>query len=223
MCGRFVTIIPYEELKQIFDLIESQIRPEPRYNVAPTQNVGVIRCCDEGNHNRFDLLKWGLIPSWSTDPSKGASLINARSETVAEKLSFRHAIKKNRCIIPVSGFYEWSHVGTEKHPHYIQLSDKSPMALAGVWEHWKSPDGTPLETFSILTTTANNLISTLHDRMPVILQPDAYGLWLDRNLQNPQHLEHLYKPCSDDILTYHKVPDLVNNTRFDSPSCIAQV
>lgn len=106
MCGRFVTIIPYEELKQIFDLGGCQTRPEPRYNVAPTQNVGVVRQADDTT-NHYDQLKWGLVPSWSTAPSKGASLINARSETVAEKPSFRHAIKKNRCIIPVSGFYEW--------------------------------------------------------------------------------------------------------------------
>ena len=221
MCGRFVTIIPADELKAIFVLIE---RPqlEPRYNVAPTQNVGVVRQSDDST-NHYDQLKWGLVPSWSTDPAKGASLINARSETVAEKPSFRHAIKKNRCIIPVSGFYEWSHAGTEKHPHYIQLSNKSPMALAGIWEHWKSPDGTPLETFSILTTAANKLISNLHERMPVILQPDTYGLWLDRNLQDPQHLEHLYQPYPEELMTYYEVPTLVNNPRFDSPACIVQV
>ncbi|ABK99477.1 SOS response-associated peptidase [Pelobacter propionicus] len=222
MCGRFVTIIPYEELKQIFDLVESQTRPEQRYNVAPTQSVGVIRQAEDST-NHYDQSKWGLIPSWSTDPSKGASLINARSETVAEKPSFRHAIKKNRCIIPVSGFFEWSHAGTEKHPHFICLADKSVMALAGIWEHWKSPDGTVLETFSILTTSANKLISGLHERMPVILQPDTYGLWLDRNLQDPHHLEHLYAPFPDELMTYYMVPDLVNNPRFDSPACIVCV
>ena len=221
MCGRFVTVIPADELKAIFDLIE---RPqlEPRYNVAPTQNVGVVRQAEDST-NHYDQLKWGLVPSWSTDPSKGASLINARSETVAEKPSFRHAIKKTRCIVPVSGFYEWTHAGTEKHPHYIQLSDKSPMALAGIWEHWKSPDGTSLETFSILTTSANRLISALHERMPVILQPDAYGLWLDRNLLNPQHLVPLYEPYPDELMAYYKVPDLVNNPKFDSPACIIKV
>ncbi|MBV5330290.1 MAG: SOS response-associated peptidase [Chlorobium sp.] len=221
MCGRFVTVIPAEELKAIFDLIE---RPqlEPRYNVAPTQTAGVVRQADDST-NHYDQLKWGLVPSWSKDPSKGASLINSRSETVAEKPSFRHAIKKNRCIIPVTGFYEWSHTGTEKHPHYIHLSDKSPMALAGIWENWKSPDGTTLETFSILTTAANKLISSLHERMPVILMPGAYGLWLDRKLQNPQHFEHLYAPFPDELMTYYKVPDLVNNPKFDSPTCIIKV
>lgn len=221
MCGRFVTVIPADELKAIFDLIE---RPqlEPRYNIAPTQNVGVIR--NLGDHNQLDHLKWGLVPSWSKDPSKGASLINARSETVADKPSFRHAIKKNRCIIPVSGFYEWSHAGTEKHPHFIHMVDKAPMCLAGIWEHWKSPDGTDvIETFSILTTSANKLVSALHERMPVILPPDTYGLWLDRNLQDPHHLEHFYSPFPDELMTYYKVPDLVNNPKFDSPACIIKV
>jgi putative SOS response-associated peptidase YedK len=222
MCGRFVTVIPADELKAIFDLIELP-KIEPRYNVAPTQNIGVVRQTDDST-NHYDQLKWGLVPSWSKDPSKGASLINARSETVAEKPSFRHAIKKNRCIIPVSGFYEWSHVGTEKHPHFIHLADKSPMCLAGIWEHWKSPDGTNvIETFSILTTTANKLVSVLHERMPVILMPDTYGLWLDKNLQDPHHLEHLYAPFPDELMTFYEVPRLVNNPRFDSPACIVQV
>jgi putative SOS response-associated peptidase YedK len=223
MCGRFVTVIPYEELKQIFDLIESQIRPEPRYNVAPTQNVGVIRCCDEGNHNRYDLLKWGLIPSWSKDSKMGSHMINARSESVTEKPAFRHAIKYKRCIVPVNGFYEWSHIGKEKHPHFIQMADKSLMALAGIWEHWKSPEGTDLETFSILTTAANPLVAKLHDRMPVILPPDAYILWLNHNMHDAHNLESLYSPFPEEKLTYYKVPDLVNNPKFDSPSCIFQV
>ncbi len=222
MCGRFVTIIPYEELKAIFDIIESKVRPEPRYNVAPTQTVGVIRqAADSTNH--YDQLKWGLVPSWSTDPSKGASLINARSETVAAKPSFRHAIKKNRCIIPVSGFYEWTHTGTEKIPHYIHLVNNQIMPLAGIWEYWSDPTGAVLETFSILTTTANKKLDALHERMPVIIHPDNYSMWLDRSLQDPHHLEHLYSPYSDDQIEYFEVPKLVNNTRFDSPACIAKV
>ena len=223
MCGRFVTVIPYDELKQIFDLIESKHHTEPRYNVAPTQTVGVVRCCDESDHNRYDTLKWGLIPSWSKDTSAASHMINARSETVAEKPAFRHAIKFKRCIVPVSGFYEWSRLGGEKHPYYIQLADKSVMCLAGIWEHWKSPEGTDLETFSILTTTANKLISQLHDRMPVILQPDSFGLWLNRNMHDTHFLQNLYSPYPDDLLSFYEVPKLVNNAKFDSPSCLAHV
>lgn len=222
MCGRFVTVIPAEELRKIFDLIENP-PVEPRYNLCPTQQAGVIRCCDDTGHNRFDVMKWGLVPSWSKDPKMGSHMINARSETVAEKPAFRHAIKYNRCIVPVAGFYEWNHDGKEKHPHYIYLKDSPVMALAGIWEHWKSPEGSVSETFSILTTAPNKLLSTLHDRMPVILNPNDYGLWLNKNLHDPHHLEHLYQPYPDEMLTYHKVPDLVNNPRFDSPACIIQV
>jgi putative SOS response-associated peptidase YedK len=221
MCGRFVTIIPYEELKKIFDLIESSVRTEPRYNVAPTQYAGVVRQ-GEDNANRLDLLKWGLVPSWS-DPSKGSTMINARSETVATKPSFRHAIKKNRCIIPVSGFYEWTHTGTEKIPHFIHLVNNQIMSLAGIWEHWPDPTGAVLETFSVLTTAANKKLESLHERMPVILHPDNYSMWLDKNLQDPHYLEHLYSPYPDDQFEYYEVPKLVNNPRFDSPACIARV
>lgn len=179
MCGRFVAIITTDELRKIFDLIEHP-HVDPRYNVAPTQNVGVVRCCDELDHNRFDQLKWGLVPSWSKDSKAGSHMINARSETVAEKPAFRHAIKFKRCIIPTSGFYEWSHAEQKKQPYYIHMADSSPMCMAGIWEHWKGPDGTNLETFSILTTASNKLIAPLHDRMPVLVGvfycPD---FWID--------------------------------------------
>lgn len=221
MCGRFVTVIPYEELKQIFDLIESSSRTEPRYNVAPTQQVPVVRSNCE--HNALVPMKWGLIPSWSKDSTIASHTINARCETVAEKPAFRHAIKYNRCIIPVSGFYEWLHTGGSKTPHYIHLSDNSPMSLAGIWEPWKAPDGQEIETFSILTTTSNSLISPLHDRMPVILQPADYNLWLSKSMHHPQELTHLYQPFPDEKMALYEVSNLVNNPRFDSPSCIVRV
>lgn len=221
MCGRFVVVIPTEELRAIFDLVEQKYQVDASYNICPTQPVTVVRSTDEGN--RLDLLKWGLVPSWSKDAKAASRMINARSESVSEKSSFRNAIKMQRCIVPVSGFYEWSHISGEKHPHYIQMSDSSPMFFAGIWEHWKSPEGELLETFSILTTEANRLISPLHDRMPVILPPSAFQLWLDRGMQNPHLLEHLYAPCPDDMLKYYRVPDLVNNPRFNSSACIAQV
>jgi len=214
-------VIPYEELKQIFDLIESSTRIEPRYNVAPTQQVAVVR--NTGEHNALVSMKWGLIPSWSKDASIASHTINARCETVAEKPAFRHAIKYNRCIIPISGFYEWSHSEGKKIPHFIHLSDRSPMSLAGIWEHWKNPEGQEIETFSILTTSANSLVSPLHDRMPVILQPEDYNLWLSKNMHHPQELAHLYQPFPTDSMALYEVSNLVNNPRFDSPSCIARV
>lgn len=221
MCGRLVTVIPHEELKQIFDLIVNKVKPEPRYNLCPSQLAPVVRSTDNGND--LDLLKWGLVPSWSKDIKSASHMINARSETVAEKSSFRHAIKKNRCIIPVTGFYEWSRLSGEKHPHFIHMADSSPMPLAGIWEHWKSPDGKVVESFSILTTAANKLISTLHDRMPVILQPNMFSIWLDRGMNDAHALDPLYVPYHDEELSYYRVPDLVNNPRLDSPACIARV
>jgi putative SOS response-associated peptidase YedK len=222
MCGRFVTNTPPEVLARTFELSEIP-RIEPRYNVAPTQNVGVIRCCDETSHNRFDVLKWGLVPSWSKDLSFGSHLINARSENIAEKPAFRHSIKYRRCIIPTSGFYEWDHSSGKKQPYFIRLTDHSPMCLAGIWESWKTPDGIDLETFAILTTAANKIVEPIHDRMPVILCPDAFKLWLNHNMHDPEQLQPLYQPFPDSELTAYKVPNLVNNPRFDSPTCIAQV
>lgn len=221
MCGRFVAIITYEELRGIFNLIEAEIRPEPRYNVAPTQLVTLVRRTDNGNV--LCHMKWGLIPPWSKDASIASHTINARCETVAEKPSFRHAIKYNRCIIPISGFFEWTHSGGKKTPHYIYLTDGSPMGLAGIWEHWKSPEGEDLETFSILTTSANSLIQPLHDRMPVILQPSDYDLWLSKNVHNPHELIHLYQPFPAGKMSLHEVSNQVNNPRFDSPTCIRHV
>jgi putative SOS response-associated peptidase YedK len=222
MCGRIVTIIPAEELAKIFSLIEVP-QLEPRFNVAPTQNVGIIRSVTDSEHNRLDFLKWGFVPSWSKDSSAASHMINARCETVAEKPSFRDAIKYSRCIIPISGFYEWSHEGNEKRPHYIHLANHVPIGLAGIWGRWNAPDGTGLETFSILTTSANKLVSKLHERMPVILHPDNYELWLNRNMHDTHMLEKLYSPFPDELMTYYEVPSLVNNPCFDSPACIAKV
>jgi putative SOS response-associated peptidase YedK len=222
MCGRLVTIIPPDVLAKIFGLIAAP-KLEPRYNVAPTQNVAVIRCCDDLNHNHLEALKWGLVPSWSKDLSFGSHLINARSESVSEKPAFRHAIKYRRCIIPTSGFYEWERSGGKKQPYYIRMADHAPMCLAGIWESWKSPDGSALETFAILTTAANKLVEPIHDRMPVILSPDSFNLWLSHNMHDPEQLQSLYTPFSAAELVTQKVPDLVNNARFDSPACIAQV
>jgi putative SOS response-associated peptidase YedK len=207
-------------LKGIFALIETP-HLEPRFNVAPTQQVAVVR--NQGEVNRLDLLKWGLVPSWSKDLSFGSHLINARSETVAEKPTFRHAIKYRRCIVPTSGFYEWDHSGGKKQPYFIQLADQSPMCLAGVWESWKAPDGSEIDTFAILTTSANKLVEPIHDRMPVILYPDTFNLWLNHNIHDPEQLQQLYQPFPAEELHAFKVPDLVNNPRFDSPACIAQV
>lgn len=227
MCGRFTSLLTPELLIAIRDQFGVSVpeAAEARYNIAPSQNVWVIR--NEVDHNRLDLMKWGLVPMWAKDPSVGSQMINARCETVAEKPAFRQAIKHRRCIVPAAGFYEWAPptvAGGRKQPLYIHMADASPMCFAGIWEQWKRPgeDGF-LESFTIITTTANELIAPIHDRMPVILQPDDFGLWLSHNMHDPELLRDMYRPFPAGLLEAYKVSDLVNNVRFDAQACIARV
>lgn len=158
--------------------------------------------------------------SWSKDTKIAAHTINARSETVTEKPAFRHAIKTQRCIVPTTGFYEWTQKSLPKQPYYIYMADGSPMCFAGIWEYWKAPDGPAIESFSILTTAANELIEPLHERMPVILSPENYHLWLDKDMRDPKQLEHLYAPYPADQLAMYRVSPLVNSPRNQGPECI---
>jgi len=178
MCGRFTLTVSPDTLSGLFKA-EWSSPFKPRYNIAPTQQSPVVRISPADNSLHIDLLKWGLIPSWAKDASIGNHMINARSETVDQKPSFRTALKHRRCIVPASGFYEWQEVGGKKHPLYIKLKDSSLMMFAGIWDHWKNPDGEVIESFSILTTVTNELIQPLHDRMPVILTPEDKDIWLD--------------------------------------------
>jgi putative SOS response-associated peptidase YedK len=218
MCGRFTLIIYPEALAKMFDLPEVPLI-EPRYNIAPGQNIACIRHI--GDHNQLDLLKWGLLPRSLEDVAHAP--INARSETVHEKPAFTHAIKYNRCIVPASGFYEWLHQGERKQPYYIRLLNSSVVGFAGLWETRKAEDGTELNSCCILTTEANEIVNPIHDRMPVILQPEDYGLWLNSTMHDPHELARLYQPYPADLMYAHPVPDLVNIIRFDSASCIVQM
>jgi putative SOS response-associated peptidase YedK len=221
VCGRFTLHIPPELLAEIFGLIEIPIFPA-RYNIAPSQKVAVIRQNGDGQ-NRLDFLRWGLIPSWAEDISIGYKLINARSETVHEKHSFRHAIRYRRGLVPSSGFYEWKQEGKAKKPLYVQMKDGSPMVFAGLWESWKSPEGEAIESCTILTTTSNKLIESLHDRMPVILHPQEYDIWLDREMTDPEKLNPLYKPYPSERMEMYPVSDLVNSPRNDNSDLIKPV
>jgi putative SOS response-associated peptidase YedK len=217
MCGRFSFDIPPELLAAIFGL--SGV-PEftPSYNVAPTQMSPIVR--QVSDHNSLELMKWGLVPPWAKDPAIGSQMINARSETVAEKPAFRHAIKYRRCIVPASGFFDWGHEGKIKKPYYFRMRDGRPLGLAGIWEEWKAPDGSPLDTFSILTTTSNRLVAPIHERMPVILAPDDYPTWLNKHLTNPEQLKPLYQPFPADLLEAYPVSDRVNSPMNNSPENI---
>lgn len=208
-------------LAEIFGLIEIPTFPA-RYNIAPTQQIAIIR--EDVNHrNRLDFVHWGLIPSWAKDKSVGNHMINARAETVHEKPAFRHAIRCRRCLIPASAFYEWRKESGIKIPLYIRLKDGSPMVFAGVWETWKSPEGENLESCTILTTTANKLIEPIHDRMPVILHPQEYGHWLDREMTDPTKLQRLYQPYPAETMEAIEVSTAVNNPRNDSPDLVLPI
>lgn len=218
MCGRFVLEHSPEQLTKAYRLSSSPAL-SPRYNIAPSQKIAVVRQ-HNGGDRELAHLQWGLVPSWAKDPAIGYKMINARAETVHEKPSFRQAFRTRRCIIPASGFYEWVQVGKEKIPHYIRLRDGEVMSLAGLWERWKSPEGEELETCTILTTAANSLVKKLHDRMPVILHREEFDLWLDRDIDDVDRLAGLFHPYPSDQLEEYAVSKEVNSPSNDSSECI---
>ena len=226
MCGRFTLYANPEEMATLFDLPEEPILV-PRYNIAPTQPVAVVRMDAKGEDREWALTHWGLIPSWSKDPSIGARMINARSETVAEKPSFRAAFKRRRCLVPASGFYEWKKEGKTKQPYYITTPDGEPFAIAGLWEYWEGADGSALESCTLLTTDANELMTPLHNRMPVIIDPADYDEWLgsgkDESPQYLSRLQHLFRPYREDGLLTYPVSRYVSNARNEGADCIAKV
>jgi putative SOS response-associated peptidase YedK len=221
MCGRFTFAICPELLAEIFG-VDVLRKLHPRYNIAPTQHVPIIRESATGGR-RLSSVRWGLVPHWANDFSIGNRLINARCETAHEKPAFRQAIRARRCIIPASGFFEWASTPSGKIPHYVTMQDGAPLAFAGIWDSWKSPDGESIETFAILTTTANSLIAPLHDRMPVLLHPTEFELWLDRSTNNPEKLRRLYQPYPSELMREWEVTTLVNNPDNESPDTVVPV
>lgn len=192
-----------------------------RYNIAPTQGVAVVRAGAEGR--RLDLLRWGLIPSWVKEPKLAPTLVNARVDTLLEKPSFRGAFRSRRCLIPADGFYEWKTVNGKKQPMYFSMKDAAPFALAGLWERWEGPDGAVIESCTTLTTEPNSVVSPIHDRMPVIVPPEAYGLWLDPRVTDPQRLVPLLGAYPADAMQVHPVSPRVNAATVEGPDCIVPV
>lgn len=177
MCGRFAFYSPAEATAALFGAT-SFVAVEPRYNIAPTQNIAAIRECDDTGRE-LTMLRWGLVPSWAKDPAIGNRMINARAETVAEKPSYRAAYRKRRCLVLADGFYEWKKESGAKTPYLISLASGSPFALAGLWESWSSKDsGESIQSATLITTAANDFMATIHHRMPLILEPDAANRWL---------------------------------------------
>lgn len=219
MCGRFTLSQSGEAVATAFDLEEVPTVP-PRYNIAPTQPIAVIRSTIEHPQREFTYLSWGLVPSWSKDPKIGARLINARAETLAEKPSFRAAFKRRRCLILADGFYEWQRSPEGKQPYYFHLENHQPFAFGGLWEHWENGNGDVIESCTIITTTANEVLSSIHDRMPVILPPKGYDLWLDPTIEKDKDLHTLLRPYAAEEMVSYPVSPSVNNPRHDSPDCI---
>ena len=227
MCGRFSNRFTWKELHERLDLIGTPLNLRPRYNVAPSQDVAAVRASNGAR--TLAMLRWGLIPSWAKDPAIGHKLINARSETAAEKPSFRSAFRHRRCLIPADGFYEWQRRGGTRQPWLFGLRDGAPMIFAGLWERWTVPEAAALtgslaerspsdavETCTILTTAANETVAPVHGRMPVILTPDAWSPWLAGE-QVP------LGPYPADAMTAHPVSTHVNRPANDDPRCVEPV
>ena len=218
MCGRYTLTAP-DRIAQRFDVQADIQLLLARYNVAPTQQIPAI--LDDAPH-KLTQARWGLVPSWAKDDKAGASLINARCETVADKPAFRSAYEKRRCLVPADGFYEWQKTGLGKVPHRFTLKDDSLFAFAGLWETWRQPDGTPLRTISLMTTTANAVVAPVHDRMPVILTRDHEAAWLDRATP-VQALAKMLVPYPPEEMKVVPVSTAVSNARLDSPELIEPV
>ena len=195
----------------------------PRYNIAPTQSVPVIRQNPKEPVRELSLFRWGLVPRWAKDSSVAARMINARSETASTRPAFSEALKFRRCLVPADGFYEWRKTGKVKEPYCFEINDGQLFAFAGIWERWNDPSGKPLETCSILTTTPNAVTSAVHDRMPVIVNPDNYDLWLDPGLKDATLVSDLLRPCDARLMRCYQVSSRVNNVINDDEECSRQV
>jgi putative SOS response-associated peptidase YedK len=215
MCGRFYLDAP-DELVLSYLGLEGGIHLEPRYNIAPSQDIAIVRSAEQGRE--LSLARWGLVPAWSREEKTQYSMINARADTVADKPAYRHAFRQRRCLIPASGFYEWRKMSSGKQPYRIGMADNGIMAFAGLWEHWEG-EGKSLESCSIIVTEANDLIRPVHDRMPVILDQDHFDQWLDPAYQDTATLQELLKPYAYSAMSLWPVSKRVNSTSNDDPAC----
>jgi putative SOS response-associated peptidase YedK len=218
MCGRFTLRATGKSLAHCFDMAKGPIIL-PRYNIAPTQDILVVRVDDE-KKREFSLLRWGLIPEWAEDPSIGSKLINARADTLRSKPAFRQAFRRRRCLIPADGFFDWQHQGNTTQPMLIARTDGRPFAFAGLWELWHS-GGRTIESCTIITTDADHFMAEVHDRMPVVIAPDDYDRWLTGNPDEAEEL--LHHPANSDDLTMFPVSTKVNNPHNDVPQCVAPI
>ena len=215
MCSRYSLTSPPEAVRGYFRHLNETQFP-PRYNIAPTQPVLIVRPGHDGRRE-IVLVRWGLIPSWAKDPARLTTLINARAETAAEKPSFRGSMRHRRCLVPADGFYEWIGPAGAKRPHLLRPVAGGPIAFAGLWEHWLGADGSEIETMAILTVPANAVAARLHDRMPAILPPEAFDAWLDTRSVRAEAASAMLRPAPDALLEVVEVSRKLNNSRNEGP------
>lgn len=218
MCGRYAITTAPEAMRQLFKYRDQPDFP-PRYNVAPSQPIPVVRLSD--GERQFVLMRWGLIPGFVKDPKTISLLFNARGETVNDRPAFKNAMKRRRCLIPADGFYEWKRDGSSNRPHFVRRKGGGTLAFAGLWETWIGPNGEELDTAAIVTTDASPLIRPIHHRMPVILEPDAWDMWLDTARVDEHMATALIAPARNELLEVHEVSPAVNRAAHDSADLIA--
>jgi putative SOS response-associated peptidase YedK len=217
MCGRFVVRSSPEEIRRLLGYEDTPNFP-PRYNIAPTQPIAVVRL--ERGRRRFSLMRWGLIPSWVKDPKRFSLLINARVEAITEKASYKAAMRRRRCLIPADGFYEWQKTARAKRPYYIHPRHGGPMAFAGLWETWMDATGGEIDTAAIVTCPANDMLAPIHDRMPAIVPPERYAAWLDADQVPAEEAVALLGPAPEDLLVAYEISTRVNDHRNEGADLI---
>jgi putative SOS response-associated peptidase YedK len=220
VCGRFTLTSSPEAVARRFGLA-APVPLAPRYNAAPGQEVATVLVPAPGARPALELRRWGLIPPWSPDPRGGTRLINARSESAAERPAFREAFRRRRCLVPADGFYEWDARARPRQPYHVTLAEGGPFGIAGLWERWVGIGGEVIESVALLTTAANERLLPLHDRMPAILGPADFAAWLDPRRSDPEPLRALLVPAPAAAIRLRPVDRLVNDVRNDDPRCLA--
>lgn len=222
MCGRYSLSLSSSDLSDYFHLVKAPPPLEPRYNIAPSQDVAVIR--EKEEERLLVMLHWGLIPFWANDTKIGYRTLNARSETAYKTPAFRAAFRSRRCLIPASGYFEWDKKDGTRQPYFIFRADGQPIAFAGLWEHWEEKEGKEvIDSCTILTTEASEPVANLHDRMPVILEPEDFDQWLDPHEQDVDHLRKLLRPAPPGILSMYPVSKYVNKATHEGQECVEPV
>jgi putative SOS response-associated peptidase YedK len=221
MCGRYAQFLPPEAIAQLFQTVNPWPNFEPSWNLAPSQNVPVVRLHPRSGERHLDMLRWGLIPHFTTDPKGGRKPTNARAETVAAVGLFRGAFAARRCLVPGMAFYEWATLPTGKQPFAFVRRDDAPIALGGLWEGWKAPDGETVRSFCLITTAANATVSAVHDRMPVMIEPEDWPIWLG---EAEGDASALLRPAADDVLRGWPVSRTLNKVGgHDGPELLAPI